>query len=263
MSNILCKNQPELKKRKIQGHDFTALILCGGYGSRIESITKNKPKHLLSTSHQKNIIDFPISQALGAGITNFIFAVTNHTYDKIQDYISQNETTQGTNTMFSVQSRPIGVLDAIDKATKNQTKLKNIVLFHGDEILSNLQIKNLLKFHSDHPNDLTCVSTSNISHGEYFLVETNPNSSIVKKVSKKQAAKVSVKKHCITGTFVFSSKVFRKVMGLQPKTWGEFIDFSVDLGLLHTYKTTSHFFNINSPKDLYLLQAHLKNESMS
>ena len=64
-----------------------AVIICGGYGTRLKKIYKTIPKALIKINGQKNLQNI-ISNLKKDGINNFLF-LTNYQSEKIEKYLNE------------------------------------------------------------------------------------------------------------------------------------------------------------------------------
>ena len=64
-----------------------AVILCGGYGTRLKKIYKTIPKALIKINGQKNLQNI-ISNLKKDGINDFLF-LTNYQSEKIEKYLNE------------------------------------------------------------------------------------------------------------------------------------------------------------------------------
>ena len=64
-----------------------AIIICGGYGTRLKKIYKKTPKALVKINGQKNL-KYIISDLKRDGVKNFLF-LTNHQSEKIERFLQK------------------------------------------------------------------------------------------------------------------------------------------------------------------------------
>lgn len=83
-----------------------ALILSGGFGTRLRPLTLSKPKPLIEFG-DKSIIEHQIEALIKVGVTDIILAIS-HQPDAMIDYIKSVESKNKVNIRFSVEEEPLG-----------------------------------------------------------------------------------------------------------------------------------------------------------
>lgn len=140
-----------------------AIIIAGGKGTRISSITTTLPKALLPLNDQP-LIDYSIDYLKQNGYDNIIVCC-GHLGNKLREYIEGND--YGVQIKFSMESKPLGTAGALH-LIKNLLEDEFVVLF-GD-IYTTINLRRMFQFHkqkkadatlvlhkSDHPQDSTVV----------------------------------------------------------------------------------------------------------
>lgn len=140
-----------------------AIIIAGGKGSRISSITTTMPKALLQLKN-KPLIDYSISYLQKNGCDNIIIC-SGHLGNKLKEYIERNN--YKISIKLSMENKPLGTAGGLH-LIKNLLEDEFFVLF-GDIYLS-VNLRKMLQFHklrnadatlalhtSNHPQDSTVV----------------------------------------------------------------------------------------------------------
>ena len=103
-----------------------ALILAGGYGSRISQVEPNLPKALISVT-DKPILYFIIKELIKNEIEEFYFSL-GYMASQIIDYMKNNF--PNLNCIFHIESEPLGTGGAV-RNTLKQLLLK----IHQQELI--------------------------------------------------------------------------------------------------------------------------------
>lgn len=140
-----------------------AIIIAGGRGTRISSITTKIPKALLPLNN-KPLLNYSISYLKKNGCDNIIICC-GHLGDKIKKYANRNN--YGIPIRLSFEEKPLGTAGALH-LIKNLLEDEFLVLF-GD-IYTTINLREMLRFHkqkkayatlalhtSDHPQDSVVV----------------------------------------------------------------------------------------------------------
>lgn len=101
-----------------------AIILAGGLGTRLKSISNNIPKPLMPIN-DKVFLDYPIHQLKKFNINNIYLSV-GFNYELITDYF------KNTDIKYIIEDQPLGTGGAIKKALSQITDFENIIILNGD-----------------------------------------------------------------------------------------------------------------------------------
>ncbi len=131
-----------------------AVILCGGIGSRISSLTKKTPKSLLKVLN-KPIIWYVVNSLLKNKITNIIFPL-GYKGNLIEHYIKKNFKTEKDNFKFIDTGVKTEINDRIKKIIKYLKNYDEIILLNSDTIFD-FDLKSFLNYHT-RKNNLISLS---------------------------------------------------------------------------------------------------------
>ena len=128
------------------------VIMAGGLGSRLLPLTKETPKPMLKIG-ETPMMEIVLSQCIRSGLKNFYFAV-NHLKDQIIEYFGDG-TKWGVSIKYLEEEQPLGTAGALKLLPNNLDK--PLLVLNGD-VLTDLNINNLIKFHIEHDSLATiCV----------------------------------------------------------------------------------------------------------
>jgi NDP-sugar pyrophosphorylase family protein len=108
-----------------------AVILAAGQGTRIGSLTYNRPKVMLQVAN-KPILEHIICSARDTGIHEFVIVVGYHS-ETIKEYFGDG-TSFGVNIQYALQEKQRGTADAVRAAEAYVDK--RFIVFNGDIIVS-------------------------------------------------------------------------------------------------------------------------------
>lgn len=147
--------------------DNPFLIMAGGKGLRLGSITKDKPKPMVEVSG-KPLIQRIIENAKEEGFINFYISL-NYLKNRIVEFLEKNENF-GVNINFIVEKKPLGTAGAIS-LFKPDTDLPFLVT--NADVLTNLNYHKILKFHSKRNSHATMAVNSFIHQNSYGVVHAD------------------------------------------------------------------------------------------
>lgn len=133
-----------------------AIILCGGLGTRLGSLTKDTPKPLLEVAG-KPFIAHVLNRLRSEGIDGFVLAA-GFQWAKLNHYIGDNW--NGIPVHYSVETHPLGTGGAI-KAAMVSASLSEALVFNGDTLFD-IDIAPLLSFARD-TGAQVCIALRKVS----------------------------------------------------------------------------------------------------
>lgn len=157
------------------------IIIAGGKGTRISSITTTVPKALLPLN-KKPLIDYCIDSLKVNGCDNIIICC-GHLGEKIKEHIEKNE--YGVSIKLSMEDKPLGTAGPLH-LIENLLEDEFFVLF-GD-IYTTINLRKLYQFHrekkadatlvlhrSDHPQDSTVIEIDKENKLTRFIKKPGEN----------------------------------------------------------------------------------------
>ena len=130
----------------------SVVIMAGGLGSRLLLSNKGNSKPMLKIG-ETPMMEIVLSRCIRSGLKNFYFAV-NHLKEQIIEYFGDG-TKWGVSIEYLEEEKPLGTAGALKLLPKN---LNNSLLVLNGDVLTDLNISNLIKFHIEHDSQATiCV----------------------------------------------------------------------------------------------------------
>lgn len=153
-----------MKKKKINEHFSkliekklnSAIILCGGRGTRLGNIGKKLPKTLVKI-HKKPILWYIIKSLLKNSIDHFILPL-GYKGEQIAKYINTSPEFKNLNIDLVKTGQDTSISSRIYKV-KDMIKSKNLTLLNGDAIFD-FNLKEILKNHHKNNFDVTFLGCS-------------------------------------------------------------------------------------------------------
>ena len=130
--------------------NITAIILCGGKGTRLRPLTNNLPKPLINLN-DKPILYYIVNHLIKYNINKFIIA-TGYKSDMIEKFMINNFSKLNYKI---VNSGDVGILERIKDSIKYVKD--DFLLCYGDTI-SNINIDELINFHNTKESSVTISS---------------------------------------------------------------------------------------------------------
>ena len=149
---------------------FEAVIICGGYGTRMGKISKNLPKSLIKIS-DITVISILLDNLIKFDIRS-ILLIGHYKSNLIEDHIKLKYKRKRININIFIEQNPLGDFGGVLKI-KNYLK-KNFLYILGD-IVTKFNYKKLYKFHFKNRNSLTIVTHKNSHYldSDKILIDDN------------------------------------------------------------------------------------------
>lgn len=143
------------------------VIMAGGLGSRLLPLTEKTPKPMLKVGG-KPLLEIVLSQCIRAGLKNYYFAV-NHLKDKIIEYFGDGSK-WGVSIKYLKETKPLGTAGALQLLPN---KIETPLLVLNGDVLTNLNIINLIDFHTKHGASATICVREHIETIPYGVISLN------------------------------------------------------------------------------------------
>lgn len=176
-----------------------ALILAGGFGTRLREAISDRPK-ILAPIKGKAFIDYLFYLLKERGFTEVVLGL-GYLSGFVKDYVNQR-TLYDLSVIYSLEERPLGTAGAIKKAEK-YLKGDDFFVINGDTYL-NINYKKILKFHRKKKAWGTIVLAKNTyskGWGHAVLGEKGK----VEQFTTKENHRLKLVN---SGVYVFSDKIF-------------------------------------------------------
>ncbi|MEW6170861.1 MAG: sugar phosphate nucleotidyltransferase [Candidatus Omnitrophota bacterium] len=226
---------------KINTKDIDVLILCGGLGSRLGSITQNCPKPMLKISN-KPFLDIVIGYIANFGFRRFILC-TGYKSNIVADYYKKKKNNY-LKILISKEKKPLGTAGAIKNAQKN-IKSNHFLVINGDGICL-VNLRDVLNFHINKKALVSIITIYNNDPTHYGTITLGKSQRIVK---FKEKSKIKNKNNLIsTGIYFFN----KKLMSLIPKNKNVSLEYDIFPKIIdkkiYGYITQEPFVDIGTPQ---------------
>jgi NDP-sugar pyrophosphorylase family protein len=179
-----------------------ALILAGGFGTRLRPLSCSRPK-LLFPIAGRTMIEWILSGLSENGI-NLAILATNYMSDAIKKHLSKKF--DGVKLSYSLEYEPLGTGGAIKKAEKFFKKNEDFVVFNGD-IISFPPIREILNKHISN-KAVTTIMLHKVKDPSHFGVVELEKSMKILNFFEKPSLKNTPSKWINAGVYIINTKVF-------------------------------------------------------
>lgn len=180
-----------------------AVILCGGLGTRLQSVTGDKPKALVDL-HGRPFMDILLEYLKIHGIRRVILCVC-HQAQVIKDHYKEHSL--GLEIAFSREIEPLGTGGAL-KLSRPLIQSENFFVFNGDSFC-NVNLSEVLDFHQRHHALATQVLVKSYGSGDVGTVVIDDEKRILQFHEKTQETlPEGTAAYMNTGFCCFSREIF-------------------------------------------------------
>lgn len=258
MANLERLSEPEtsLNHEDISRLSSTvAFVLCGGYGTRLKDLTKDKLPKPLFPLGKSTIIDYSIQPFRESGVGHIVLIIA-HNGIQIENHfnnepLGQNEKTK---IMFTDQGEPTGVVPAIQLALQEYRELtkKSIIISDGDAVRFGLDIKNMYEYYiASGANVSLLVTTVEDTSKHYGIIVSSEDSQVVSEIVHFPPNGTIPNNLVFTGLIMCNNNAMRVIENKQSgKTWSDMLSSLFKLGGMSVYFANIGYHNINTPEEL-------------
>lgn len=225
-----------------------AIILAGGFGTRLSHIVSDVPKPMAPLKGYpflKYIMDYLLEKEF-----NHIILAVGYKAQIIQDYFGNNY--QGINISYSIEDNPLGTGGAIKKAL-NFCLEENVFIINGDTYF-NVDLEKMNTFHSKNNSSLTVAIKSMDNFERYGAVIVEEN--LIKKFEEKKATI----KGKINGGVYLMKKAVLDITNEKAFSFEKIILESKVVDI-YAFEDDGYFIDIGVPEDYYKAQKDFELEN--
>jgi mannose-1-phosphate guanylyltransferase len=161
-----------------------ALILVGGYGTRLRPLTFSVPKPLVQFANLP-IISHQIEAAVKVGVKKVILAV-NVQPDAMLKFLKEAEKKYGIEIVCSQENEPMGTAGPLALARSHLTSDKEPFFMFNSDVICDFPLSDMLNFHRAHGGEGTILVTKVQDPSKYGVVIADEKGQIQQFVEKPQ-----------------------------------------------------------------------------
>ncbi|KAI9321303.1 mannose-1-phosphate guanyltransferase [Dichotomocladium elegans] len=222
-----------------------ALILVGGFGTRLRPLTLTLPKPLVEFANKPMILH-QIENLAKAGVTDIVLAV-NYRPEIMVATLKQYEEEFGVTITFSVETEPLGTAGPLALAREILAKDDSPFFVLNSDIICDYPFEKLRDFHLEHGCEGTIVVTKVDDPSKYGVIVNRPGSSNIERFVEKPKEFISNKINA--GIYVLSPKILDRIELKPTSIEKEVFPFVARDQQLHTFDLEGFWMDVGQPKD--------------
>lgn len=188
-----------------------AVVLVGGFGTRLRPLTLSIPKPLLPIVHI-SILERLMTSLASGGVTDAVLSLGF----KPEPFRTAfpDDLCGGVRLSYAVEDSPLDTAGAIGFAARTAGINDTFVVANGD-VISDLKIGSLIAFHRQRKAEGTLHLTPVEYPSQYGVVETDPNGRVRRFVEKPQPGDTT-SREVSGGTYVLEPSALNRMPGTAP-----------------------------------------------
>ncbi|KJE93259.1 mannose-1-phosphate guanyltransferase beta [Capsaspora owczarzaki ATCC 30864] len=240
-----------------------ALILVGGFGTRLRPLTLGLPKPLVEFANKPMLLH-QVEALVKAGVTHVILAV-NYRAEVMEKELRSFEQTYNIKISISQETEPLGTAGPLALARDILNEGDSPFFVLNSDVICDFPFEEMVAFHKAHGKEGTILVTKVDEPSKYGVVVARPDGCIQKFVEKPQ---VFVSNKINAGIYLFNTAILKRIE-LRPTSIEKetFPAMAADQELF-AMNLEGYWMDIGQPKDflagsaLYLESMRAKNPSM-
>lgn len=221
-----------------------AIILAGGFGTRLKTLVSEVPKPLAPIAG-KPFLYWLIQYLQNQGVKKYIFSL-GYMHEMVKDFLSK----EFPNIEFNcvIENEPLGTGGAI-KLALNYVHDEQIIVLNGDTFF-NLNLKDFTESFQQQNADCSIALTPMQNFDRYGSVTLNQDNLITQFNEKRYCENGLIN----TGIIAFKKSVFQDKTKHLPKNFSfekDFLEPNVQFLKVTGYIAAQYFIDIGVPEDYY------------
>ncbi|MFY0518397.1 nucleotidyltransferase family protein [Lysinibacillus sp. UGB7] len=225
-----------------------AIILAGGFGTRLRSVVSDVPKPMAPVAN-KPFLSYLLQYLSNYEIENVVLC-TGYKHEVIENYFSTDF--QNINIKYSIEETPLGTGGAIKKALQ-LIESEEILILNGDTLF-NVDLSEFIHQHLTSNADISIALKQLTSYDRYGSVIMSGN-----KVVGFEEKKYKDDGYINGGIYIVNKGILDNFN--LPKTFSfekEILESRLNELDVNGYKSSSYFIDIGIPEDYEKSQKEVK-----
>lgn len=223
-----------------------ALLLVGGFGTRLRPLTFSKAKPLIEFIN-KPILVHQIEALKKVGVDEVVLAI-NYNAEKMFSYLKEFEKEYNIKISVSKEDVPLGTAGPIGLAKNILKDADDIFIFNAD-ITCEFPLQEMLEFHKKHGKEGTIATTKVKDPSRFGVIVTDENNKILKFVEKPLEF---VGDRINAGLYIFSNKFLNRIEAKPTSIEREVFPKMASDQELYAYPMKGFWADIGKPKDFLI-----------
>lgn len=237
-----------------------ALILVGGYGTRLRPLTLSTPKPLVEFCN-KPILLHQVEALVKAGVNHVILAVS-YMSELLEKEMKEQEQRLGIRISLSHEKEPLGTAGPLALARELLTDNSEPFFVLNSDVICDFPFTDMVRFHRHHGKEGTIVVTKVEEPSKYGVVVCEADTGRIHRFVEKPQVFVSNKINA--GMYILNPAVLERIQLRPTSIEKEIFPVMAEQGQLYAMELQGFWMDIGQPKDfltgmcMYLQSLRLK-----
>jgi mannose-1-phosphate guanylyltransferase len=222
-----------------------ALILVGGFGTRLRPLTLTLPKPLVPFANKPMILH-QIEALAAVGVKDIVLAV-NYRPEVMVANMKEYEDVLGIKISFSVETEPLGTAGPLALARDILGKDDEPFFVLNSDVICEFPFQDLIDFHNAHGGEGTILVTKVDEPSKYGVVVTVPGTSQIERFVEKPVEFVGNRINA--GIYIFKASILNRIQPIPTSIEKETFPAMVQDGELHCMDLDGFWMDVGQPRD--------------
>ncbi|KAJ3206946.1 mannose-1-phosphate guanyltransferase [Dinochytrium kinnereticum] len=222
-----------------------ALILVGGFGTRLRPLTLTIPKPLVEFGNKPMIVH-QIEALVKAGVKDVVLAV-NYRPEIMVKAMKKYEEELNIKIHFSVENEPLGTAGPLALAAHILGKDDEPFFVLNSDVICDFPFPEMVAFHKKHGGEGTIMVTRVEEPSKYGVVVNRPGSTEIDRFVEKPKDFISNKINA--GLYIFNPTVLKRILPEPMSIETEVFPPMAAEGQIHSMELPGFWMDVGQPKD--------------
>lgn len=224
--------------------ELRALILVGGYGTRLRPLTLSRPKPLVEFANKPMLLH-QMEALVEAGVTKIVLAVS-YRAEQMEQELSDEAKKLGVSLVFSHESEPLGTAGPLALAKDILGASDEPFFVLNSDIICEFPFKDMVAFHRNHGQEGTIVVTKVEEPSKYGVVVYGEQGRIHSFIEKPQEF---VSNKINAGMYILSPSILRRIQLRPTSIEKEVFPDMAHEGQLYAMELQGFWMDVGQPRD--------------
>lgn len=222
-----------------------ALILVGGYGTRLRPLTLSKPKPLVEFANKPMVLH-QIEALKQAGVDHVILAVS-YLSDMLEKEMSEEAKRLNIKITMSQEKEPLGTAGPLALAKEYFQETYEPFFVLNSDVICDFPFEDMIKYHKNHGCEGTILVTKVEEPSKYGVVVYDQETGRIRKFVEKPKEFVSNKINA--GLYIFQPSILNRIELRNMSIEKEVFPFMSADSQLYAMELTGFWMDVGQPKD--------------
>jgi len=222
-----------------------ALILVGGYGTRLRPLTLSRPKPLVEFAN-KPILLHQIEALVDCGVAHVVLAVS-YQADQLEQEMQVEAARLGISISFSHEKEPLGTAGPLALARDILGKDDAPFFVLNSDVICDFPFRDMVAFHKGHGREGTIVVTKVEEPSKYGVVVYDQSTGKIASFVEKPQEFVSNKINA--GLYIFNPSILNRIEIKPTSIEKEVFPRQAEEGDLYCMELQGFWMDVGQPAD--------------